>query len=211
MTSGSTIVDLASTSTGAAKKFAETSGGTPVTSVTIPDGSSTENFYYYDELAGSYTISVSARGLTGDSKPLTVNPKGCIIATAAYGSEMSPEVAYMRIVRDNMIGSTNIVRILVGCWNIFYYSWSPIVAQLKDKSDTLKFTFKALLLPLLGIAHITAQEYTSLMWLNHELASITAFVTAAVLSISVYLISPFLIVKIKIKLIRKTMKRLGGL
>jgi hypothetical protein len=32
----------------------------------------------------------------------------CIIATVAYGSPMAPEVAYMRYVRDNLIGSTEI-------------------------------------------------------------------------------------------------------
>ena len=31
--------------------------------------------------------------------------EGCIIATATYGSAMTPEVSYMRHVRDNMIGS----------------------------------------------------------------------------------------------------------
>ena len=73
-TSGSTTVNLASSSTGVNKKFAETSGGPAVTFVTIPDGASTKDFYYYDEKAGSWTISVSATGLTGDSKTLTVNP-----------------------------------------------------------------------------------------------------------------------------------------
>jgi len=74
VSSGVTTVNLASSSTGGAKKFSETSGGSPVTSVTIPDGSSTKDFYYYDEKAGSWTISVSAAGLIDDSKPLTVNP-----------------------------------------------------------------------------------------------------------------------------------------
>jgi len=48
-TSGSTTVDLASTSTGLNKRFALTSGGASVTTVTIVDGSSTADFYYYDE------------------------------------------------------------------------------------------------------------------------------------------------------------------
>ena len=73
VTSGSTTIYLASTSTGTNKKFAETSGGTPVTSVTIPDGVSTKDFYYYDELAGTWTITV-IDGSIGDGKPLTVNP-----------------------------------------------------------------------------------------------------------------------------------------
>jgi len=74
VTSGLTTVNLASSSDGASKKFSETAGGSPVPSVTIPDGSSTADFYYYDEKAGIWTISVSATGLAGDSKSLTVNP-----------------------------------------------------------------------------------------------------------------------------------------
>jgi len=72
-TIGSVTVNLASTSSGANKKFSLTPGGSPVNSVTIPDGFSTRDFYYYDELSGTWTISVAA-GATGDSKPLTVNP-----------------------------------------------------------------------------------------------------------------------------------------
>jgi hypothetical protein len=74
VTSGTTTVNLASTSTGASKKFAETPSESPVTSVTISDGSSTRDFYCYEEKAGTWTISVSATDLTGDSKSLTVNP-----------------------------------------------------------------------------------------------------------------------------------------
>ncbi|MEM2530737.1 MAG: hypothetical protein QXL32_06470, partial [Candidatus Bathyarchaeia archaeon] len=76
--SGETIVYLHSTSTGGNKKFSTAPGGEPVTSITIPDGSSSADFYYYDELAGTWTISVSADGLEGDSKPLTVY----LVATA---------------------------------------------------------------------------------------------------------------------------------
>ena len=74
VTEGETTVNLSSSSDGAEKKFSETSGGdSEVTSVTIPDGSSSKDFYYYDEKAGECTISVSAEGLEGDSQSLTVN------------------------------------------------------------------------------------------------------------------------------------------
>jgi hypothetical protein len=72
VTSGSTTVNLASDSTGAGKKFADTPAGSTVTSVVIPVGSGTKDFYYYDDKTGLWTISVSAAGLTGDSKPLRV-------------------------------------------------------------------------------------------------------------------------------------------
>jgi hypothetical protein len=73
-TSGLITVNLESSSTGNAKSFALTPDGAIVTSVTIQDGFSTSEFYYYDEKSGTWMISVSATGVTGDSKPLTVNP-----------------------------------------------------------------------------------------------------------------------------------------
>jgi len=191
VTFGSTTVDLASTSTGTNKKFSETTGGTAVTSVTILDGSSTKDFYYYDDKAGSWSVSVSATGLTGDTKPLTVNPKtGCIIATAAYGSEMAPEVAYMRHVRDVMIGSSEVGRLLVSGWNAFYYSWSPPIAQFIESHDAVKPIFRVLLLPLVGIIHATALIYPVFASVNSAFGSVVAFLFASVLSTLSYVMMP---------------------
>jgi len=91
VTSGSTTVNLASSSTGVNKKFSESVGGPPATSVTIPDGASSKDFYYYDEKAGSWTISVSATGLTGDSKPLTVNP--ALLHHFTFNTISSPQIS----------------------------------------------------------------------------------------------------------------------
>lgn len=55
---GGTTVNLASDSTGT-RIFAATSGGTGVTSVTIPAGSSGATFFYGDTRAGTPTITVS--------------------------------------------------------------------------------------------------------------------------------------------------------
>ena len=60
VTSGAQTVYLYSSSPGASKKFYDAaSGGNVITSITIPDGSSSINFWYYDELAGTYTITTS--------------------------------------------------------------------------------------------------------------------------------------------------------
>lgn len=191
VTFGSTTVDLASTSTGTNKKFSETTGGTAVTSVTILDGSSTKDFYYYDDKAGSWSVSVSATGLTGDTKPLTVNPKtGCIIATATYESEMAPEVAYMRHVRDVMIGSSEVGRLLVSGWNAFYYSWSPPIAQFIESHDAVKPIFRVLLLPLVGIIHATALIYPVFASVNSAFGSVVAFLFASVISTVSYVMMP---------------------
>ncbi|GEM_PF-494858 len=74
VTSGSLTVNLSTTSPYGKGKFALAVGGDPITSVTIPDGSSTASFYYYDESAGTWSITASASGLTPASDSITVNP-----------------------------------------------------------------------------------------------------------------------------------------
>jgi len=205
VTSETLDVDLASTSNGTAKKFAETSGGTPVASVTIPEGSSTKDFYYYDDKAGTWTITVSAAGLTGDSKSLTPSPRsGCIIATAAYGSEMAPEVAYMRHVRDDMIGSNGLGRLLVDGWNSFYYLWSPPIARCVASSEVLRASSRILLLPLAAVAHSTDYAYTGAATIDSTLASAIAFASAAIASTVIYIMIPLLVFQSIRKRLSKT-------
>jgi hypothetical protein len=193
---GYTAVNLASTSTGTAKKFSDTAGGAPLTSVTITDGSSSKDFYYYDEQTGTCSISVAATGLTGDSKSLTVNPRSaCVIATAAYGSEMAPEVAYMRHVRDDMIGSNEVGRLLVNGWNTFYYSWSPPIAEFIGRSETSQTVFRILLMPLVLIIHSTACIYALIVFVSASLASVLSFLFAAVSSITVYAAAPVILLR----------------
>ncbi len=118
----------------------------------------------------------------------------CIIATAAYGSAMAPEVVYMRHVRDNMIGSSQTGRTLVNGWNTFYYSWSPPLAQLIASNDALQSTFRVLLLPLVGIIHLTASIYTLTATVNTSFAAVIAFLSAAITSTAIYVVTPLFII-----------------
>ena len=115
-------------------------------------------------------------------------PTGCVIATAAYGSELAPEVVYMRYVRDRLIGSTPTGRTLVNAFNAFYYSWSPTLAGWISGSASLRAIFHILLLPLVGIIHITALAFTATTSMvgNTDAASIIAFLGAAVMTLSAY-------------------------
>jgi hypothetical protein len=67
---GGTGINLASSSTGT-KVFSLSSGGTAVTSVTIPEGASSVSFFYGDTKAGSATITASG-GLTSASQTATI-------------------------------------------------------------------------------------------------------------------------------------------
>ncbi len=77
-------VNLSSNSTGSFT-FAATSGGTPVTSVAIPAGSSTATFFYGDSKAGTPTLTAAATGLTSATQveTLRAGPPARLIFTSA--------------------------------------------------------------------------------------------------------------------------------
>ena len=129
---------------------------------------------------------------TGQSSVSSSSHWPCVIATAAYGSDMAPDVVYMRYVRDNMIGSTPTGRGLVDGFNAFYYSWSPLLAERIAGNGLLRAIFRVLLLPLVGIVHITALTFTSLasMTKNADVASVVAFVAAAAMTLTIYVVLP---------------------
>ena len=66
-------VNLASSSAGPTY-FATSSGGTAITSVTIPSGSSTATFYYGDAKLGTPTITASSNGLISATQQETIVP-----------------------------------------------------------------------------------------------------------------------------------------
>jgi peptide/nickel transport system substrate-binding protein len=114
----------------------------------------------------------------------------CIIATATYGSHMEPQVVYMRSVRDEMIGSSEVGETLVAGWNIFYYSWSPPIANLISSNNVLQKISQLLIIPLVAIIHLTASIYSNAAHLNASIASLAAFLFASISSTSIYIIIP---------------------
>jgi len=121
-------------------------------------------------------------------------PSHCVIATAAYGSELAPEVVYMRYVRDDLIGSSVLGRTLVTVFNAFYYSWSPAVAEWIAGSALLRAVFRVLLLPLVGIAHITSLVFTATARATGQTdaASLFGFLAAAIMTTTVYVLLPIM-------------------
>ena len=75
---------------------------------------------------------------------------GCLIATAAYGSEMAPQVQYLREIRDNKIMSTESGASFMSGFNEFYYSFSPAIADYERENPVFKEAVKIGLTPLLS-------------------------------------------------------------
>jgi M6 family metalloprotease-like protein len=134
-----------------------------------------------------------------------ITAPSCIIATAAFGSAMAPEVVYMRFVRDNLIGSTRAGMTLVDAFNTFYYSWSPTVARAIAPSSVLRAIFRVLLLPLVWTVHATALSFTAMVGLtgNADVASTVAFLFAACVCLMSYLVIPGLVTMTLVRTVRR--------
>jgi len=74
---------------------------------------------------------------------------GCLIATAAFGSEMAPQVQFLREIRDNTVMSTHSGTTFMTGFNHFYYSFSPYVADYERENPVFKEAVKVTLTPLL--------------------------------------------------------------
>jgi hypothetical protein len=75
---------------------------------------------------------------------------GCLIATAAYGSELSPQVQLLREIRDNQLMNTEAGSAFMGTFNNVYYSFSPVIADMQRESPMFKEAVKLGLTPMLS-------------------------------------------------------------
>ena len=74
---------------------------------------------------------------------------GCLIATATYGSEMAPQVQFLREIRDNQLMSTNSGSSFMTGFNQLYYLFSPTIADMERENPVFKEAVKIGITPLL--------------------------------------------------------------
>jgi len=74
---------------------------------------------------------------------------GCLIATAAFGSEMAPQVQFLREIRDNTVLQTESGTSFMTGFNQFYYSFSPVVADYERENPAFKEAVKIAITPML--------------------------------------------------------------
>ncbi|MBI5146360.1 MAG: hypothetical protein HZA84_03980 [Thaumarchaeota archaeon] len=75
---------------------------------------------------------------------------GCLVATAAYGTELAPQVQNLRELRDGVLLRTDSGSAFMSGFNAFYYSFSPTIADWERQSPLFKETTKTVLTPLLS-------------------------------------------------------------
>lgn len=85
-------------------------------------------------------------------EPDTKNKEGggCLIATAAYGSELSSQVQQLRELRDGQLLQTDSGTSFMAGFNQFYYSFSPTVADWERENPAFKEFVKISLTPMIS-------------------------------------------------------------
>jgi len=78
----------------------------------------------------------------------TPNDVGCLIATAAYDSEMSPQVQQFLELRDNQLLQTESGTAFMGAFNDIYYSFSPVIADYERENPLFKEAVKIAITPM---------------------------------------------------------------
>ena len=82
---------------------------------------------------------------------------GCLIATAAYGSEMAPQVQLLREIRDNQLMNTESGSSFMTGFNQLYYSFSPTIADMQRENPMFQEIVKIGITPLLS--SLSIMEY----------------------------------------------------
>ena len=75
---------------------------------------------------------------------------GCLIATAAYGSELSVPIQQLRELRDDKLMKTQAGTNFMESFNKFYYSFSPAIADYERQNPIFKDAVKLSITPMIA-------------------------------------------------------------
>ena len=131
---------------------------------------------------------------TSDEEPSQIAEEGgCLIATAAYGSELAPQIQSLREIRDNVLFSTISGNSFMTGFNQLYYSFSPTIADYERENPIFKEAVKIGLTPMLSTL--------SIMTLANEGSEFQVLglgISVIVLNLAIYIvipIAPYFVIK----------------
>ena len=117
------------------------------------------------------------------------NGGGCLVATAAFGSEISPQVQLLREIRDNTVLQTESgINFMTG-FNYFYYLFSPTIADYERENPAFKEAVKLTLTPLL--ASLTLLHYADI---DSESEMLGYGIGVILLNIGMYFVAPAVLI-----------------
>jgi len=136
-------------------------------------------------------ISIASRIVELENKVLKLEQQnesgGCLIATATYGTELAPQVQQLRELRDNTLLQTNSGKLFMNSFNQFYYSFSPVIADMERENPLFKEAVKIGITPLLSSLSIMSHADSELKVLGYGIGVI-------LMNMGMYFVAPTLII-----------------
>jgi len=118
---------------------------------------------------------------------------GCLIATAAYGSELAPQVQQLRELRDFRLLQTESGSSFIESFNAFYYSFSPYIADYERENPAFKEVVKLFISPM--IVSLSILNYVSM---DSEIEVLGYGISLIILNLGMYVgIPAFTIINIR--------------
>lgn len=127
-------------------------------------------------MSDTVILQASGPGLSSGNQ----TQSGCLIATAAFGSELAPQVQQLRLFRDDIALKTYAGSSFMNVFNTWYYSFSPSIADYERQSPWLQSAVRTMIYPLLGILALSTSVYDSLAF-SSELGIVVAGMTSSLL------------------------------
>ena len=131
---------------------------------------------------GKHTLSIT-------TTDYVANGGGCLIATAAFDSELSPQVQFLREIRDGKVMTTQSGLVFMNGFNQLYYSFSPTIADYERENPTFKESLKIILTPLL--LSLTLLNYVDI---DSEYEILGYGIGIILLNIGMYFVVPAIII-----------------
>ncbi len=113
---------------------------------------------------------------------------GCLIATAAHGTELAPQVQFLREIRDNTVMSTGSGTAFMAGFNQIYYSFSPTIADMERSNPAFQQTVRAFITPM-----ITSLSIMTLAEDGSEMDVLGLGISVIALNIGMYIVAPTLV------------------
>ena len=104
-----------------------------------------------DDAAGTAPAGTGAPAAPDD------DDSGCLIATAAYGTELAPQVQALREYRDTTLLASGPGSAFMSSFSAAYYAFSPHVADLEREHPAVRQAVAALIAPMLYSLQVATQ------------------------------------------------------
>jgi len=150
----------------------------------IPESSEVGNYDVIVNAENDQGVVVSTKSLEDE---INEEGGGCLIATATYGSELSPQVQQLRELRDNQLLQTESGTAFMGMFNDVYYSFSPTIADMEREHPMFKEAVKLAITPM--ISSLSLMENA-----NSESEVLGIGISVIMLNLAMYLGIPAIVV-----------------